>query len=90
VRDIAGAHLAAADFEGVLPLAMNVGTGKGASVREVIKLVCEAAGQSDVAAKEEGRRAGDPAFLCADVNLIENAIGFKAEYSLEASTGSLY
>jgi UDP-glucose 4-epimerase len=90
VRDIAGAHLAAADFEGALPLAMNVGTGRGGSVREVIKLVCEAAGRTDVVADEKERRAGDPAFLCADVSLIKDAIGFGSKYSLEASTGSLF
>jgi len=90
VRDIAGAHLAAADFEGTLPLAMNVGTGVGGSVREVIKLVCEAAGRSDVVAVEESRRAGDPAFLCADVSLIENAIGLACNYELKTSTQSLF
>jgi UDP-glucose 4-epimerase len=90
VRDIAGAHLAAADFEAPLPLAMNVGTGRGGSVREVIKLVCEAAGKSDVVALEEGRRAGDPAFLCADISLIESEIGFSSRHSLEASTASLF
>ena len=90
VRDIAGAHLAVADFVGALPMAMNVGTGKGASVREVIKLVCEAAGRTDVDAEEQGRRAGDPAFLCADVGLIKSAIGFSAEYSLHPSTKSLF
>jgi UDP-glucose 4-epimerase len=89
VRDIAGAHLAAANFEGVLPLALNVGTGIGGSVREVIKLVSEAAGRSDVVAVEEGRRAGDPAFLCADVKLISNSIGFKTTHWLEASAKSL-
>ena len=62
VRDIACAHLAAADASGVLPKAMNVGTGRGGSVREVIKLVCEAAGRTDVAAIETDRREGDPAF----------------------------
>jgi UDP-glucose 4-epimerase len=89
VRDIARAHLAAADVSGELPVAMNVGTGRGGSVREVIKLVCEAAGRSDVVAEEKERRAGDPAFLCADVSLINSAIGFWSEYSLEASTESL-
>ena len=90
VRDIARAHLAAADFESALPLAMNVGTGRGGSVREVIKLVCEAAGRSEVVAVEEGRRAGDPAFLCADVSLIKGAIGFGSKFSLEVSAGSLF
>jgi UDP-glucose 4-epimerase len=68
---------------------MNVGTGRGGSVREVIKLVCEAAGRSDVVAEEQGRRAGDPAFLCADVSLIKSAISFSARYFLEASAESV-
>jgi UDP-glucose 4-epimerase len=90
VRDIARAHLAAADATDPLPLAMNVGTGRGGSVREVIKLVCAAAGQSDVVAVETERRAGDPAFLCADVSLIKKAIDYDSEYSLDASSMSLF
>ena len=90
VRDVARAHLAAADFDGALPLAMNVGTGRGGSVREVIKLVCEAAGQSKIVAVEGARRAGDPAFLCADVSLIKSAISFSTKYSLEMSIESLF
>ena len=90
VRDIARAHLAAADSTATLPLAMNVGTGRGGSVREVIKLVCAAAGKPEVVAEEKERRAGDPAFLCADVSLIKNAIGFSSKFSLEASAESLF
>ena len=89
VRDIARAHLAAADFEGALPLAMNVGTGRGGSVREVIKLVCEAVGRSDVVAIEEGRRAGDPAFLCADVSLIESQINLDPQFEFHESCESI-
>jgi UDP-glucose 4-epimerase len=89
VRDIAGAHLAAADSTAVLPLAMNVGTGRGASVREVIKLVCEAVGRDEVVAEEKERRAGDPAFLCADVSRIRTALEFNAAYALRESTNSL-
>ena len=89
VRDIARAHLAAADSTATLPLAMNVGTGRGGSVREVIKLVCAAAGKPEVVAEEKDRRAGDPAFLCADVSLIKSAIGFTSKYSLEVSANSL-
>lgn len=69
---------------------MNVGTGRGGSVREGIKLVCEAAGRGGVVAKEEGWRAGDPAFFCADVIKIESAIGFSARFLLEVSTASLF
>ena len=59
-------------------------------MREVIQLVCAAAGRTDVISIEADRRAGDPAFLCADVLLIKNAIGFTAKYLLEASTESLF
>ena len=89
VRDIARAHLAAADSTSALPLAMNVGTGRGGSVREVIKLVCDAAGKFDVDLDERERRVGDPAFLCADVSLIKDTLNFNAECNLEESTRSL-
>lgn len=90
VRDIARAHLAATGFEGALPTAMNVGTGRGSSVNEVIKLICEQAGLSDVVAIQEGRRVGDSASLCADVSSIERAIGFSSKFSLEMSMDSLF
>lgn len=89
VRDVARAHLAAAD-SAALPAVMNVGTGHGASVREVIKLVCDAAALNDVSAIEVERRSGDPAFLCADVTLINKTIGFVSQYSVEASIKSLF
>jgi UDP-glucose 4-epimerase len=90
VRDIARAHLAAADASTKLPPAMNIGTGRGASVREIIKLVLDATNKSDTAVIENPRRAGDPAFLCADVTLAKSAMGFESKYSLEASIRSLF
>jgi UDP-glucose 4-epimerase len=90
VRDIARAHLAAANATTKLPPAMNIGTGRGASVREIIKLVLDATNKSDTAVIENPRRAGDPAFLCADVSLAKSAMGFESQYSLEASIRSLF
>jgi len=90
VRDIARAHLAAADSAADLPVAMNVGTGRGGSVREVIKLVCEAAGRNDVVASKQGRRAGDPASLCADIGLIKSSLNFESGYILKTSIESLF
>jgi UDP-glucose 4-epimerase len=90
VRDIARAHLAAADATTKLPPAMNIGTGRGASVREIINLVLDATNKSDTAVIENPRRAGDPAFLCADVSLAKSAMGFESQYSLEASIRSLF
>jgi len=90
VRDIAGAHLAAANALEILPLSMNVGTGRGVSVREVIKLVCAASGGCDVVGVESKRRSGDPAFLCADASRILKVLEFKSVYSLMTSIESLY
>ena len=90
VRDIAGAHLAIAQSSAPLPVAINIGTGKGASVREIIALVLKAADKSDTDIIEAPRRAGDPAFLCADVSLAKSAVGFSSRYSLEESINSLY
>jgi UDP-glucose 4-epimerase len=90
VRDIARAHLAVADYRGILPKALNVGTGNGGSVREVIELVCDASGLNQVVPKTEIRRSGDPAFLCANPGLIKNVLGYTAEFSLESSIKSLF
>jgi UDP-glucose 4-epimerase len=90
VRDIARAHLAAADATTKLPETMNIGTGRGASVREIIKLVLDATKKSDTKVIEVERRAGDPAFLCADVTLAKSAMGFESKYTLEASVRSLF
>jgi len=90
VRDIARAHLAAANATTKLPDTMNIGTGRGASVREIIKLVLVATKKSDTKVIEVERRAGDPAFLCADVTLAKSAMGFESKYSLEESVRSLF
>jgi len=90
VRDIARAHLAAADATTQLPPAMNIGTGRGASVREIINLVLAATNKSDTQVIESPRRAGDPAFLCADINRAKTAMGFTSKYSLEESIKSLF
>ena len=90
VRDIAAAHLVAANATGVISPIINVGTGRGASVREIINLVLDAVKKPDTAVIEAPRRAGDPAFLCANVDLAASAMGFKSKYSLEESIRSLF
>ena len=90
VRDIARAHLTAANATSKLPSAMNIGTGRGASVREIIKLVLDATNKTDAKVKEVERRAGDPAYLCADISLAKSAMGFTSRYSLEESVRSLF
>jgi UDP-glucose 4-epimerase len=73
-----------------LPLAINVGTGLGSSVREVINLVFTAAGISEVSSIEVEPRAGDPSILCADVGLIYQSIQFESKFSILESIASLF
>lgn len=90
VRDIAEAHLACANPSISLPESMNVGTGSGASVREVIEMVCEEFNIIDLPVSAQDRRIGDPAFLCADISLIEKTLKFRSKYSLRQSIQSLF
>ena len=69
---------------------MNVGTGKGASVREVVELVGASYGQENFQVIADERRAGDSGFLCADVALINRTLGIKASYCLADGIRSLF
>ena len=90
VRDVAKAHLLSANFGKELPLVMNVGTGKGASVLQVIKLIHEYSELGNSLVQEEKRRTGDSACLFAEVSLIKQVIRFNPMHSLTSSILSLF
>lgn len=90
VRDIAQAHLLSAVTGKELPLVMNVGTGKGTSVRELIQLVGATFGQENLQVIASERRAGDSGFLCAEVALVNGTLGFRASFNLVDSVRSLF
>ncbi len=79
VEDLADAHVKALRHlaGGKASIACNVGTGKGFSVREVIRRAEEVTGRT-IPVFEEGRRAGDPPRLVADPSLAEEGLGWKA------------
>jgi len=79
VQDLADAHVAALQSlrDGATGLYVNLGTGRGHSVREVIAAV-EKAGGKKVPARESGRRAGDPPALVADARLAADVLRWKA------------
>ena len=80
VQDLAEAHvLALRHLAGGASAAVNLGTGQGHSVREVIA-AAEAAGLK-VPRREGPRRAGDPAALVADPSLAERLLGWRARIS---------
>jgi UDP-glucose 4-epimerase len=89
VRDVAAAHLVAANAQS-LPPVINIGTGRGASVREVVELVLATTKREDAQVITTDGRPGDPALLCADINLAKSAMAFTAKYSLKSSVESLF
>ncbi len=86
IEDLAAAHLKALDYlrRGGKSLTLNVGYGHGYSVREVLRMV-ETVGGKSLAIREEGRRAGDPAYLVARADRIRQELGWRPRYDdLEA------
>ena len=79
VQDLADAHVAALEKlrGGASRLFVNLGTGRGHSVREVIAAVEKVSGKK-VPARESGRRAGDPPALVADPRLAADVLGWQA------------
>jgi UDP-glucose-4-epimerase GalE len=77
VTDLADAHVAALGYleRGGATTALNLGTGRGHSVREVIRAV-EAVSKRTLAVKDAPRRPGDPATLVADAALARDVLGF--------------
>ncbi len=84
VDDLADAHLKALDYlaAGGSATAVNLGTGTGSSVREVLAAAERAAGRP-VPAGDAPRRPGDPVGLWADNRRAAELLGWKARYGLD-------
>jgi UDP-arabinose 4-epimerase len=82
VSDLARAHLHAALhlFKDGESLALNLGTGRGLSIREILASISRVT-KHDVPITVESRRAGDPPVLYADASLARERLGFVAELS---------
>jgi UDP-glucose-4-epimerase GalE len=82
VCDLASAHVLALQhlLEGGETIAVNLGTGQGASVRQVIDTVRSVTGR-DVPTSDAPRRAGDPSTLAADASKAREVLGWAPERS---------
>ena len=86
VADLADAHVRALGhlLDGGPSLALNLGTGRGNSVREVIAAV-EAVSGRPVPVREGPRRPGDPPALVADPARARDILGWRPQFdSLDA------
>lgn len=84
VSDLARAHLLALEYlaRGSESIALNLGTGQGASVREVVDSIERVTGRP-VPLIEGPRRAGDPPALFADPRRAKEVLGFETEFGLD-------
>jgi UDP-arabinose 4-epimerase len=82
VTDLADAHVRALHHirDGGESLALNLGTGTGYSVREVIATV-ERVGRCSVPVREAPPRAGDPPALVADARRAQFILGWQPRYA---------
>lgn len=81
VDDIGAAHLAAMNrIQPGQGIKLNLGTERGASVREVIEACREVTG-AEIPVEIGGRRPGDPPELIADARLAAKVLGWKPLYT---------
>jgi len=83
VSDLAEAHVLGLEYleKGGNSTALNLGTGEGNSVKQVLSTIENVTGR-EVPKRYGPRRAGDPAELVADPRRAENLLNWKAKRSL--------
>lgn len=82
VTDLADAHVRALHYlnQGGESIAMNLGTGRGYSVKEVIAMVGKVASKP-VPSRETSRRLGDPPVLIASASKAKEILKWHTHYS---------
>ena len=82
VYDLARAHYLALNYlrAGGRSEKINLGTGKGFSIKEVIE-VCEKVAGKEINMEIRGRRAGDPAVLIASNKKAKDILGWDIKYN---------
>ena len=91
VEDLASAHIAAIDYldHGGTSTAVNLGTGSGTSVFDIIRRTGDIAGR-EVPHEVVGRRPGDPAMVYADASLAKELFGWRARYGIDEIIDSAF
>ena len=91
VEDLADAHVRAVDHlgRGGPALTLNLGTGRGASVREIVA-AAEAATGRPIPTRSSARRPGDPAAIWADARSAREVLDWEPRYDLDAIVSSAW
>jgi UDP-glucose 4-epimerase len=91
VEDLADAHVRAVTHlaDGGPGVTLNLGTGQGASVKEVIAAARAATGRT-IETRLAPRRPGDPAAIWADARLAEEVLDWTPRHDLDAIVSSAW
>ena len=91
VEDLADAHVRALDYlaSGGSTVALNVGTGVGSSVQEVVDAAERITGRA-VPREYVGRRPGDPVVLYSDNQLVKATLGWEPQQGLDEILASAW
>lgn len=90
VSDLAEAHVLGSDYlDSKDSVALNLGTGQGYSVKEVVSTIEKVVGRK-VPSQMAPRRPGDPPSLVADPSRAEKLMNWKAKRSLEEIVSSAW
>jgi UDP-glucose 4-epimerase len=84
VSDLAEAHVAALEYlaAGGEPIALNLGTGRGTSIADLLSAIKRVTGREVPHVFAESR-CGDPPELFADATMARHVLGWAPEFDLE-------
>jgi UDP-glucose 4-epimerase len=93
VEDVAAAHVAAArrlTDDPQARLVLNIGTGEGVSVAEMVALITEVTGHTDLEPEVAPRRPGDPARVVASAEAITKELDWTARHDVRSMVASAW
>ncbi|MFG3506101.1 UDP-glucose 4-epimerase GalE [Streptomyces sp. NPDC047821] len=93
VEDIASAHVAAARRLAADPAAsliLNIGRGEGVSVTEMVGIIQDVTGRTDIEPLVTERRPGDPARVVASADRIREELDWSARYGVREMVESAW
>jgi len=90
VKDVAKANLCALAYRGGTGESFNIGTGIATTINELYRMIVNLADKSNLKPIRKPPRIGDIRHSCANVDLAQNALRFKAEVPLHTGLSFLF
>lgn len=89
VRDVAKANVAIIESTETLPKVINVGSGVGTSVLDVVKSAARILAIPNPEIRFQPRRTGDSSSVCAEISRLRTSLNLNEFYTLEQGVRSM-